>query len=123
MSAWIVSQKHIRAIVTGAIRYDIIKADDAQRVGALLVAENRASVNSLYHESNAVLPYEHVRVPLDEIALLKQCACYVYQTCEHATWEQSEAYRVVEKLRAELRNVLPDGVEDSEAYDSAPWGV
>lgn len=43
MSAWIVSQNHIRALVTGAVKFGIIAGDESiQKFGNVLTLANKA---------------------------------------------------------------------------------
>jgi hypothetical protein len=45
---------------------------------------------------------------------LKLIACYRYQSCKCADWEQSEAHRFCQSLEHSLIACLP-------GYDAAPW--
>jgi hypothetical protein len=46
----------------------------------------------------------------------KAIACYEYQACECADWEQSEAVQFCDALRRKMIARLP-------GYEAAPWGV
>ena len=82
--------------------------ETAGTVGAMLLAQNRRSVDYRYDESDIEQPYTHapssVRGPA---ALLKAIDCYEYQSCETPDWEQSEAARFCQELRAHLIRQLP----------------
>lgn len=90
----------------------------AGRVGAMLMAENAASVNHRYDEEDPEEPYVFARYvkPIEPVAILKAIDCYVYQTCEHPEWESSEAREFCDALRKRMIHQLP-------GYDAAPWGI
>lgn len=132
MSAWIVGQAHIRAMVSLAVDgpegwpAGPIPDADPHALGNLLIAECVASVACRYpdtgpddlpgHGTYWVRPYVHVpptRRPTvgEAVGLLD---CYAYQSCEHPGWEASQAKVIVDRLlelfRAELVTVptVPD---------------
>jgi hypothetical protein len=123
VSAWIVSVNHLRAVVTGAVKYGVVEPDAADYVGQLLELENRRSVDYRYDEHNAAASYQHVAVEVDDITLLKQLDCYEYQSCEHSEWESSEAFAIVAALQDVLADKLPANIKRTRAYDDAPWGL
>lgn len=89
----------------------------ADRVGAMLWNENKASVDHRYQEANEREVYDFTpsRVT-DPVTILKSLACYEYQSCEHPAWEASEAKAFCEALRDAVITMLP-------GYDAAPWGI
>ena len=152
MSAWIVSKRHIDYLVTAMAQYGTLDSN-AHRAGQKLWAENVASVKYRYPNEtpaerpgpiykHGVRPWTYTHTPykkcIDPIELLKQIACYRYQSCEHAGWPDSWAYRathdleqrVLSLLPAELQTFVPSSwgeeipeVYRTDAYDSAPWGI
>lgn len=87
-------------------------------VGAMLLAENRRSVNHRYREEEWEQPYVFkalVGVP-SPVALLKAIDCFVYQSCEHPEWDASEANRFCDSLRQTAIRKLP-------GYEDKPWEV
>jgi hypothetical protein len=60
-------------------------------------------------ESAAALPFEALQV-------LKACACYAYQSCEHSGWEASEAHAFIQALKDKAVRTLP-------GYGDAVWGA
>jgi hypothetical protein len=117
MSAFIVSREHIAALVEATFRYEVPEAHDhtPTSLGQLLWDENITSVQHRYHrDAVADLPgpidetfvYEThactatlrrlVRKPADVFMLAR---CYIYQSCEHPSWEASQAYQIVNALR------------------------
>lgn len=90
----------------------------AGRVGAMLLAENQASVNHRYREDDLEEPYlwREVRGPFDPVAVLKAVNCYEYQACEHEGWRSSEARQFIDSLRSYAIDALP-------GYDAAEWEV
>jgi hypothetical protein len=76
--------------------------ETAGRVGALLLAENRRSVDHRYAENDWEEPY--VFTPLqgrpDPLIVLNALSCYEYQSCEHPEWPKSEASRFCDALKS-----------------------
>lgn len=125
MSAWIVSKGHIDAIVQLAIVEQQIGPSEANAVGAMLWAENHASVNYRYNEDTPVPDYAFrgVEAPLDDWIMLKQLECYDYQSCEHPQWAASAGRALVGKLEDRLLRRLGINPRGSESYVAAPWGI
>lgn len=122
MSAWIVSKRHIDALVTGIVGQEVGRAPNltADEIGQVLWAENHKSVNYRYNEDTPVPVYTWERVEIDASSLLKQLHCYAYQSCEHLGWSESSTKKWIDNLA----NVLDaDGVGRLAAYNSAPWGI
>jgi hypothetical protein len=92
--------------------------DSAGRVGAMLLAENRASVDHRYDENEIEAPYLFTRLPgrPDPAVVLKAVACLEYQSCEHPGWIASEAKRFCDALRLLAISRLP-------GYRDAPWPI
>ena len=90
--------------------------DTAGRVGAMLAAENRRSVNHRYAEDDIEQPYEFHEVQgalsLGIGAILKAIDGYEYQSCEHPEWHTSEALQFCNALRRRLCSMV-------EGYDEA----
>lgn len=90
----------------------------AGQVGAMLLAENRRSVDHRYNEQEWEEPYLFTALPgrPDPVVVLKAIACYRYQSCEHPGWPSSEAYAFCDALRERAINCLP-------GYAAAPWEI
>lgn len=139
MSAFIVSAGHIDYLVSAAIAANIpyggvrwedarIELGNADAVGAALWRENVASVAYRYADSaHAGLPGPiggddpdaytlHQYVTLAPVQVLKAIDCYVYQSCEHPAWSDSEARRFCDALRRGVIGRLP-------GYDDAEWEI
>lgn len=136
MSAFVVSQKHIEYLVGAAWRYGSIDRgapDVVEYTAAMLDRENRVSVAHRYPTAE-ILPgaaevaaqwaevarttFDVVAVSrrIDPVTLLKQLACYEYQSCEHPQWEASKAHALCQRIRGAAIASLP-------GYDVAPWGL
>jgi hypothetical protein len=91
--------------------------ENAGYVGALLLAENRRSVDHRYAEEEWEQPYLFKMLPgvPNPIAVLKALDGYEYQACEHPEWETSEAYNFCAALRRRAIRMLP-GYEDDEHW-------
>lgn len=99
------------------------------QLGHLLWLENHKSVSARYPDfgpGELPGPIDFVPAEIEAYQLqrtrraptlieaFKLIACYEYQSCEHAGWRDSAAYRFCEQLRAALIRRLP-------GYDEAPW--
>ena len=135
MSAWIVSQNHIRLLVEALYKYEVVT--DAgitpETLGSCLWAENYRSVNFRYGQSDQTPHYTHdsmaratwdfpcvgegtIRALARQPNLLaKQVACYEYQSCEHPDYKASQAAQYMAALRAHLTPATRN--------DSDPWGI
>lgn len=101
-----------------------------ESVGSMLFAENYRSVEYRYPNETRetlgsdCLPEEYGGLPgpayrrptLSPVAALKALSCYEYQSCECPDWEETEAYRFCQALRAYLIPLLP-------GWEEAEWSV
>lgn len=100
-----------RAIELYRQRMHELTRDQAGRVGAMLWAENRRSIDHRYNEEELEDPYEFTALPghPDPVVVLAAIGCYEYQSCEHPDWHRSEAYAFIQSLRARaIRKVIGD---------------
>jgi hypothetical protein len=86
-----------------------VTRENAGMWGALLVAENRRSVNWRYEEDEIEEPYEFTEYAgtFNPVAVLSAISCYEYQSCEHPGWKTSEARSFCEALHAQMVRMLP----------------
>ena len=87
------------------------------RVGAVLLAENRRSVNFRYEEDDLEYPYEFTELDgrPDPVIVLSALDCYRYQACEHPGWSASEAFQFCDALQQAAISHLPGF--------GAPWEI
>lgn len=92
--------------------------ETAGMVGAMLVAENRRSVDYRYDEAEEEEPYvfNALQGRPDPVVVLKAIACYEYQACETPDWEESEAYAFCQALRHRMIGALP-GYDDADGWE------
>jgi hypothetical protein len=120
LSAWIVGNNLVAAIVKLSERHDQYMGEDlatGQALGQMLMDENDKSINYRYAgDANANTYVDELvgRLPTP-VEGLKILACYSYQSCEHPAWESSGSYEFIQRLRSVLIRALP-------GYDNAPWG-
>lgn len=100
-----------------------LTTETAGRVGAMLWAENRRSVDHRYDEEEIEPVYEApnsrqlARVgAVDPLVILRALSCYEYQSCEHPEWESSEAHAFCDALRATAIRRLP-GFDDAPGWE------
>src|SRR4030095_13016726 len=89
VSAFIISNRHIDAILTAAG----VAPDLATKAGRTLLAANVASVNERYGEANPVPASQSHPFPdpVSPVQLVKLCNCFDYQPCEADSYAGSEA--------------------------------
>ena len=78
-----------------------LREDTADRVGQMLLVENRLSVNHRYAEGEIeeFYTFREVQGPFDPKRVINACRGYTYQTCEHPGWWKSEARQFVDALQ------------------------
>lgn len=114
-------------------RWHELPSDDYERaadVANMLWRENVASVSARYpNESSATLPgpcqenfviepadFPGAFTAFDLVQVIKAFDCFEYQSCEHKTWQTSEAHAFVAALRRAAWHALP-------GYENAAWGA
>ena len=126
MSAFIVSSRHISAIVAWAAANRVgvhtnpmwFVVDNEVATCNMLLEENVRSVNYRYQEEEPAIPVEYAppeRMP-SAVQVIKLCQCLAYQSCEHPGWAGSMA----EKL---LDSVIQQAIFKLEGYEAAHWSI
>lgn len=130
MSAFIVNETHIDALVTYAVnkrasywdeinqtRVDITTFN-ADRIGQILHDENVRSVNYRYAETDKSDEYRwhFYTKPLSAAQVIKACDCLDYQSCETPDWEESTAWRILQEIKSTAMRHIP-------GYESAEWEI
>lgn len=131
MSAFIISKKHIDAMVTAHLHsqhFDTQRTkQENNQIGQMLWDENHRSVNYRYNEEtlspdyhfepcSSYLKQDGTQIKLDNVAICKLIDCYEYQSCEHGDWATSGACLFCANLRKRL-------VAKINGYDDAPWCI
>jgi hypothetical protein len=101
-----------------------VNYDAADHLMRLLAVENEKSVAQRYNEKltdkefPGYNPERAFRLDanLSPVQLLKLCAYYEYQACEHDGWRSSYAKQVIDAIRADSIRKLP-------GYADAAWGL
>ena len=114
MSAYIVNDYHINALVTWAVLNDVrmwqprrkcwtpIDLSTAQHVAATLYSENVRSVNYRYGERTKRTGFTYKPVPITHLTaadIIKACQCLDYQSCETPDWHSTEACGYLTSIR------------------------
>ena len=103
----------------------------AAGVGQILWDENRKSIECRNPDTQE--DFSHAPGPVGEsfvydrhepayhhhfnpVQVLKACACYEYQACEHSGWADSEAHAFIMALTHRAINCL-------QGYSEAEWGA
>lgn len=89
-----------------------------QRLAEILLKANLDSVNYRYSEkSEAKIKYRFYNYEqMGAVGILKQCDCYEYQSCETPDYYESDAHKIIEKVRRSAIHRLP-------GYEQAEWGI
>ena len=129
MSAFIVSNTQINALVRFASRNDIrfyydnptrgfSVAGQEQETAEMLLAANYDSVNYRYKENE--VPREivyRIDAPLlTAVQIIKLAQSFDYQSCEYPEYASSAAKALIEAIISAAINKLP-------GYDAAPWTI
>jgi len=93
--------------------------ETADRMGAILLAENQRSVNHRYSKDDLEEIYTFKRLEgyPHPLVILRALQCYEYQACETDDWEDSEAYRFCAALRSAAIRILTNDVDTWEIVD------
>ena len=132
MSAFIVGNKHINAMLKAASlnRYPGDGAHyywngesyyfngNSHIIGQKLVDENYRSVNYRYTEQEEPEQFKSMVLHAEytPVQIIKACDCYNYQSCETPDWRETEAYAIMTALRERAIDMLP-------GYDEADWNI
>jgi len=109
------------ALASAQERIRYLTEETITRTGHMLKAENRRSVGHRYDTKEPADFYratwfQLVSKPTTPVQTLKAIACYEYQSCEHAEWEQSEAKAFCDALTKRMISKLP-------GYEEAAWEI
>lgn len=130
MSAYVVEEDHIHALLGWAIRNQVsfyddvhkaridVKPDTASMVGTILLQTNVLSVAHRYAEAAENVDYEWHDFPhaLTAVQVLKGVQCLEYQSCERDDWKQSMAYTICQAIK-------DAAIMKLAGYEAAPWGI
>ena len=128
MSAFIVSDSHINALVRYASRHNVrvfhskpLTAfrvqDNEQEAASLLLDENVKSVNYRYRDNEVMsITYDMGAPILTAIQAIKAAQCLRYQSCEHSDYEDSIAFKLVEAI-------ITDAIPRLDGYEQAAWAI
>jgi hypothetical protein len=110
---WVTSSSYFQ--FQRSLPYDERRASE---VAFMLLAENCASVNYRYEDSEALaidtmFPYKRVVRKVIHADVFKALDCYEYQACEHPGWATSEAKQFIDELRKQMIRSLPGYAEST----------
>ena len=134
MSAYVVSEAHINALVTSWVDNRISVAimgrefysnseKDMTEIGRVLLAANICSVLHRYPNDKPEMyadpsqyTFKRSRRPMTAVQTIKACKCYEYQACETPEWFGSMAERIVDVIKDSVVYNLP-------GYEQAEWEI
>ena len=102
MSAYVVDNETIHALVKGALEYGYEGEKSADELGQWLLEQNYASVNYRYNEHEQARKYVYEDVEIDEGIVYGCIENYEYQTCELPDYDTSEVWWFLYGLRKAL---------------------
>ena len=123
MSAFVVSQNHINAIVNYANKV-LSKWDstysDPQAIGQILLDENIRSVSHRYAHHGPE-PAQKFRWKLADktvsaVQMLKLLSCLHYQSCETEDFDSTKAAKLI-------RDMTSNTIADLPGYEEAEWAL
>jgi hypothetical protein len=130
MSNFIVSDRHIDALVRAAMEFtggsyldftiyicdEPIHYDHPDKMGRVLKDLSYYMVRRHRPKNNdAIYKYHHCKL-LRPVQILKACDCYDYQCCSVGVYESTEAGKIIDSIRRFYISVLP-------GYDNARWHI
>jgi len=103
MSAWMVCDKQISAVLHTAIEMGIIPQKDAKRIGQTIVNANVKSLFVRYGDNSNKHRFCFKRVPkISKKQAHKYAHCIAYQCCEYNTWKKSKGNKFLMLLCAKI---------------------
>jgi len=127
MSAFIVNDYHINAIITYGVRNDAyywtgterikLNEETAPALATKLYRANVQSVNRRYNERNRSAGFQYQPVSISHLTaadIVRACDCLEYQSCERVEWERSQARKLLQAIRNEAVSVL---TSNSQAWE------
>ena len=124
MSAYVVNQRTISAIVHGARMFDFMDLEgvdpreEPERVGQLLLDMNIDSVNALYGEDAPHEKYTFHDEDFNVAQIWGSCSCYSYQACETRRYSETEIPKWLRRMQ-----MLCGKRAIEETYGDVPWGL
>lgn len=128
MSAFVVTDQHINALVRYASRHSITVYEPMQDIrftvrghegiaASLLLDQNVKSVNYRYEENEkATIIYNPAAPVLTAIQAIKAAQCLRYQSNETPDFEDSFACKL-------LNNIIADAIPRLDGYEQAAWAI
>lgn len=125
MSAFICNDYHISVLAAYADAKRLgshFKLNTAETIGAMLYAENVKSVNARYNDKSPLDGFKFVshayiaRELGNPVAIIKAARCLDYQSCEHSTWEQSDACKL-------LQHIISIAISSLKEYEGEAWEI
>lgn len=130
MSAFIVSDYHINALVSYGIKlkaqlytkegWEYFNDDTAWALASRLYRANVCSVNRRYGERKRTNGFRFQRVDVSGLTaadIVKACDCLEYQSCEVKTWERSRARKTLQAIRERAIDVLASSSKAWTLYE------
>lgn len=119
MSAFIVNDYHINALVTYGVQRKAeywtgkervyFSEDTAWALASKLYRANVQSVNRRYKERTRSTGFKYTPVNISQLSpadIVKACDCLDYQSCERLEWDRSQARKALQAIREEAIRVL-----------------
>jgi len=126
MSVFVVSDKHISALVLEALSNDGFvhyyhngecRDQTSQETGHILLNENMKAYNHRYGRNDGIHTFVFDESAFySPIQILKAFNCYEYQTSESPNWENSEAKSIIDWFHSDVIRQLP-------GYEEAAWEI
>lgn len=131
MSAWLVSKRHVDAVVSTAIAHRAIDRSEADVTGSMLWGANADNLAYLYSDldddERNPGPYRFDPYPIEDPDVAhKAVQCLDYQSCDQKAWNESLAGRLLATLAETIAasiGTTPDGMYDRPGWETAPWGI
>ena len=125
MSAWMVSDIQISAVIATALKMNIILEEEINGVGQNIVNANVKSLVYRYGEEELLNKHKFVYTVSKDISKeqgYKYAKCIDYQCCEYPTWKNSKAYKFINQLCKSIESDLGKTYDQIlKEWDNLNW--
>ena len=124
MSAFLVSDKTVNIIVSGAIKAGMIPKRGGTVLGKKLLRANIKSLRARYGESNyEPTHYKFKKVSKIDAQIVYSVQCLEYQSCEYSGYQNSDARKLALTIGEYYANKLGTtySLFSSNGYGNLSW--
>ena len=127
MSAYMVDDKQISAVLNTALKMNLIQIKDIKRIGQNIVNANVKSLVARYGKRDLSNKHKFryfVTKRISKVQAHKYAHCIDYQCCEYKTWKKSKAYKFLNSLCKAIEDEFEMTYKQvsEELWEGLNWG-